>query len=175
MRINKRIVLTAALVLAVICLAGCNEQVTAQMIPGKEFREWFYQRLTVTLISVAVLGVIFSVLLRRFRVKAPEAHTNYPARIAFAGALASILLLIPLALWLEAYWTQPFGRPISLSNYFPLIIENSYTLLIVILSAAVFYLVVMLGTRVVYGRDCNCKYAFLPNFKRAENNKFKRV
>jgi magnesium-transporting ATPase (P-type) len=176
MQINKKILLTAVLILAVISLAACEQQVTAQMIPGKEFREWFYGRLLSIIVGVVILGILLSIILRRFPVRAPELDTNHQARLVFTGALFSILLIIALGLWIEAYLTHPFGRPISLSNYFSLIFTNTYTFLILVSSAVVFYLVVMLGTRVFYGRRCNCRYALLRKFKRAgEGDKLGRA
>ena len=153
---------------AFFCLTACDQQITTQMISGKDFREWFYWRLMIVTGCVAIFGIILSVILRSLPVNAAVnvTHTNRRVRIIFAVALLVLLLIIPFGLWIDAYLTQPFGKVISWSNYFSLVITNTYTISIVIVAAIVFYLVIMLFTRFIY-RICHCRYAFLPNFKRS--------
>jgi len=170
MKTSKRIFLTMIVTLAVMALSACDEQVTRQMIPDKEFREWFLSRLIVTIVAAILLGVIVSLIVRQFRVKPGATHTNRQARTVFAMFLALISLAVPAALWFEAYLRVPFSiRSISLSNYFLLLIPSYFTWAIVGAAFVVFYLVVMLLTRFVGGR-CNCQFAFLPGFKRSKRS-----
>lgn len=170
MQINKRMVLIMILILAVGFLSACDSQAIAESIPRKAFRQWFYEQLWWITIGTIILGIVVSIIIRRFDVKAPATHTNRLARFVFAAVLGFILLAIPLVLWTQAYLSQPFGRPLLWTDYFPLIVKDTYTILIMIFSVIVFYLVVMLSTRVIFGIigiSCDCKYAFLPKFKRA--------
>lgn len=168
MTINRRIFLIIFVTLAATMLTGCDEQVTRQMIPNKDFREWFISRLTAAMIVAGLIGVVVWLVIRQFRVKPPATHSNRQARIVFFSVMGLIALAIPAGLWLEAYSRIPFSiKNISLSNYFFLLVPSYYTAAIIGASWGVFYLVVMILTRFVGGSP-DCKFAFLPNLKKSK-------
>jgi hypothetical protein len=92
----------------------------------------------------------------------------YMSRSRFAAWLLVLVLLVaPLALWLDAWFRQPFGEGNVLDalGVLSIAILNWRTLVLMALAALAFYLAVAVFTRYVFGGTCNCKYAFIPKLR----------
>jgi hypothetical protein len=118
------------------------------------------------LISI-ILGVIAARSLCRLPINAPLLDCIVAARTRFLWYLLLLALIItPLFLWLDAWFTQPFGEDnvLALWHVLSIVILDWSTLAFMLAVALVFYCIVAISTRYAFARTCNCKYAFLPKF-----------
>ncbi len=151
--------------LAILLTSGCRVEVIIQQ---GDLREWFISRLGWAVAVSAVLGAGAAKLLCRLPIKAPLMDCNYAARMRFTLWLLVLFLLVtPLALWYDAWLTQPFGEGNELGGaaVLSVVILHWRTLGLMGGAALVFYLSVAVFTRYLYGRTCNCRYAFIPKFR----------
>lgn len=150
---------------AALSSAGCRAVV---IIQRGDLKDWFMSRLGwYTLLSV-ILGVVVAKFLCRLPIKAPMLDCIGAARSRFtAWLLALVLLVVPLALWLDAWFTQPFGEGNVLDALAVLSVAvlNWRTLALMAADALAFYLSVALFTRFFFGGTCNCRYAFIPKLR----------
>jgi hypothetical protein len=166
MKLTGRNRLGMALALsAAVCASGCRAEVVIQQ---GDLKDWYLSRLGWAIILSAVLGVLAARLLCRLPIKAPMLDCIDAARSHFAAwLLLLVLLVVPLALWLDAWYTQPFGEGNILNALAVLssAVLNWRTLGLMALAGLTFYLSTAFFTRVVFKRGCNCKYAFLPKLR----------
>lgn len=143
-------------------VSGCQVQV---VIEEGVLNNWFWSRFGWASLVTIVVGAVAAWIFCRLPIRAPLLDCIRTARLHFIRWIVVIaLLLTPLLLWFDALMTQPFGEgsQLSASNVFFLVTLDRRMLVIMGCVALTFYLSVAFFTRVVLGRTCNCKSAFLP-------------
>lgn len=161
---GRRRLWTALALLAALCASGCR---TEAVIPHGDLKDWYVSRLWWAVGLSVLLGVLAARLLCRLPIKAPMLDCIDAARSRLAAWLLVLLLALPLALWLDAWFTQPFGEGNILDALAALSVAvlNWRTLGLMALAGLAFYLSTGFFTRVVFKRGCNCKYAFIPKLR----------
>jgi hypothetical protein len=166
MELTSRNKLGAALaLLAALSAAGCRADVVIQQA---DLKDWYMSRLFWSVFLSIVLGAVAASLLCRLPIKAPLLDCIGAARSRFATCLlVLVLLVVPLALWLDAWFRQPFGEGNVLDalGVLSVAILSWRTLVLMALSALAFYVSVAVFTRYVFGGTCNCKHAFVPKLR----------
>ena len=166
MKLTSRNKLGAAVALLVaLSAAGCRADVVIQ---EADLKDWYVSRLLWSVLLSVVLGAGVARLLFRLPIKAPLLDCIGVARSRFtAWLLVLVLLVAPLALWLDAWFTQPFGEGNVLDalGVLSIAILNWRTLVLMGLAALAFYLSVAVFTRYIFGSACNCKFAFIPKLR----------
>jgi hypothetical protein len=157
-----RSVIWLSLFLLTVCLSGCELN---EVVEEGELSHWFLSRLGWAALISASLGVVAARLLCNLPIRAPFMDCIKAARIRFLKWLICLVLLFtPLLLWFDALMTQPFGEGSELSwaKVIYLVTLDLRTLGLMACVAIVFYLSVAISTRSIFGRTCNCRYAFFP-------------
>ena len=161
----KRAVQAILLLLLCIPAAGCQLQI---VIEEGVLQNWFLSRLGWYALVSALVGVVAALQLCRLPIRAPLLDCITSARRRFVLWIVVLaLFIVPLALWLDAIISQPFGDGNQLggANIFFLVTLDWRTLANMAASGFTFYLSVGLFTRLFFGRNCSCKYAFIPKLK----------
>jgi hypothetical protein len=143
-------------------VSGCQLQV---VIEEGVLNTWFWSRFGWAILVTIVVGAAAAWRFCRLPIRAPLLDCIRTARLHFIRWIVVIaLFLTPLLLWFDALMTQPFGEGTQLSalNVFFLVTLERRMLVIMGCVALTFYFSVAFFSRVVFGRTCNCKYAFLP-------------
>jgi hypothetical protein len=152
----------SGLFLTTVCFSGCQLEI---VIEQGTLDRWFWSRFGWAMVTSAVLGAVAAKLLCRLPIRAPLMDCIKTARMRFTKWMfLLVLLLTPLFLWFDALMTQPFGEGNELGalNIFFLVTLDWRMLGLMLCVAVVFYLTVGIFTRAIFGRTCNCKYAFIP-------------
>lgn len=163
LRWNKLGIILA--LLTMISTSGCRTEVVIQQ---SDLKDWFISRLLCAFVVTVILGAVAAKLLCGLRIKAPRLDCISAARSRFtAWLLVLVLLIAPLILWLDAWFTQPFGEENVLDGLAVLSVAilNWRTLGLMALAGLGFYLAVAVFTRYIFGGTCNCKYAFIPKLQ----------
>lgn len=156
---------TTLALLTMLSTTGCRTEIIIQQ---SDLKDWFISRVLMFFIASVILGAVAAKLLCRLPIKAPLLDCISTARSHFKVWLLVLALVItPFILWLDAWFTQPFGEESKLDGLtvLSLAILNWRTLGPVAAVAVGFYLAVGIFTRYVFGGTCNCKYAFIRKFR----------
>lgn len=162
---SRRNTLATVASLLIIFTSGCRVEMVIQQ---GDLKDWFISRLGWAVAVSAVLGAVAARLLCRLPIKAPLLDCIGAARARFTlWLLALFLLATPLILWYDAWLAQPFGEGNELGALAVLSVAilNWRTLGLMAVAALVFSLSVAVFTRYLFGRTCNCKYAFIPKLR----------
>ena len=161
----KRAVQSILLLLLCLPATACQLQM---VIEEGVLQNWFLSRLGWYTLVSALVGVVAAVRLCRLPIRAPLLDCITTARKRFVFWIVVLaLLIVPLALWLDAIISQPFGdgNQLGAGSVFFLVTLNWRTLATMAATSFTFYLSVGVFTRAFFGRNCNCKYAFIPKLK----------
>lgn len=156
---------TLLIVLLAMSASGCR---AVEGIERGDLDDWFMSRLLWFPVASAALGAVAAKLLCRLPIMAPRLDCNGAARARFlTWLLVFSLFVVPAFLWADAWFTQPFGEDTVLDALTVLSVSVLHwrVLGLMALVALAFYASVLFFTRVVFGRTCNCKHAFLPKLR----------
>lgn len=156
---NQRWQLRLTILLALLTLSGCKDQVTLKQA---QLDDWFYSRLIWVPLAAFAAGLLVShAHLCKLKVRAGELSVRSRARRYFIFWLLIVFLAWSSFLFVDAWLIYPFSNiMVGPMEAFSQVLLSYRSAGILALSLIVFYLTVALSTRL--SNNCRCQFDFVP-------------